>query len=259
MKTPIFKVVKRPRTIEQDAQNINAHNSNSSEFSISNDEIYHPQTQPFQNDEVKKVDPKCNLFITEHTNLETKTTESSIWKNCEKNPYNILETILYLKKEFIGFLIMYINGILDLYDIKEKLIPIYDEIINNTDKDFNIKLLNSTLKDIFSVGMNTKEGQKRNLNHNIKLIKKIYDKNYLRIMNILNKTFLECLEHFRRTKYIPELQGFEFYFFMIIGKLEMEHKDKDFIRYFVNITNEYEYIYFPEKESKNNVIIKEDN
>ena len=127
-----------------------------------------------------------------------------------------------------------------LFGIEDKLIFVYDEIIETLNKDFNIKLLNESIENLltFKCGKNLK---KFDLNHNIKLIKKINDKKYDSIKNLLKLTFFQILKYFRRTKYYPELQGFEYYFIRSIEKLDEQHKGKDYtnVLYIYKDPNDY--------------------
>ena len=59
---------------------------------------------------------------------------------------DIKEIIKYVKKETLFSLILYINGLLGLFGIKDKLIFVYDEVVENFNKDFNIKLLNESIE-----------------------------------------------------------------------------------------------------------------
>lgn len=246
MKKKIFLVKKRKNYNCQKTESKRKNNINEQHRVDNCDEIYLPQPQPNQNNGNKKAKPHKIIFIAEKTNNETKDTLSypSIWK---KNPKSIdinqFDIIKYIKKEVINSFIIYINGLLGLFNIEDKLIPINDEISEIIDKSYNIRLLNTTLENILTGELYFKNGKKRKSQKNIILIKKIYDKNIIPIINIINKKFLEVLEHFRNTKYIPELQGFELYFCRIIEKLEYEGKNKEYIVNFINTLKDFEYIY----------------
>ena len=82
------------------------------------------------------------------------------------------------------------------------------------------------------------------------MIKKIYEKNFAPLVVILNKTFLEVLMHFRRTIFLPELKGFEYYFFLSIKNLEEQQKDKNYIDYYIDVLNNYEYIFDSAKKKQ---------
>ena len=244
MKKKIFLVKKRKNYNCQKTKSKRKNNIYKQHKVDNCDEIYLPQPQPSQNN--KKAEPHKIFFIAEKISDATKDTLSypSIWK---KNPKSIdinqFDIIKYIKKEVINFFIIYINGLLGLFNIEDKLIPINDEISERIDKPYNIRLLNTTLENILTGELYFKNGKKRKFQKNIILIKKIYDKNIISIINIINEKFLEVLEHFRNTKYIPELQGFELYFCNIIEKLEHEGKNKEYIVSFINTLKDFEYIY----------------
>jgi len=100
--------------------------------------------------------------------------------------------------------------------------------IVNSKINFNQDFLNQTLEQIFSEKISQKY-KKYNSDHNKNLIIKLKnDKNKKRgqiFHNIFAKTFLECLEHFRGTKYIDELEGLTTF---DIFKVKYE-KDPDYL------------------------------
>lgn len=253
MKTPIFCVAKiKSKKTQKDISNDNMPNS-SINLNENNDEIFKGLPDTSQN-KINKVSVQKPYFFVTKISSQTKPTlsfPSQIWNKCEKK-VDIYEIIKFIKKEILCSLILYINGIFEIYGIKDKLIPIYDEMIESLDKNFNIKILCSTLENIFTL-LSDKNGKKRDLNHNIKLIKEISNEKCPIVNKLLNKTFLEALEHFRRTKYSPEFHGFDYYFFRSIEKLEMEQKDKNYIIYYIDVLNNYEYIF---KNSIKNKLLK---
>ena len=73
----------------------------------------------------------------------------------------------------------------------------------------NLELLYKTLREIFS-GNVSKKVKNYGLDHNQILIQKIKEsKGKQRTKKILDMTFLQCLEHFRKSKTYNELSGFE--------------------------------------------------
>ena len=128
--------------------------------------------------------------------------------NMNRKIKSILLNIVYL------FINSKINEILknepDYDEEKDKLKKIEQKQIVDTNIEFNQKFLNETLQNIFSVNISHKY-KKYNLEHNKNLINRlINDENTKRrqiFQNLFSKTFLECLEHFRGTKNIYELEG----------------------------------------------------
>ena len=256
MKKTIFLIKKRNNNDYH--KNININPQSNIDYI---DEMYLPQPQPNQNNGIKDTKPKKVIFISEKTNNETKDTFSSplIW-NKINNTFIFSQFVILkrIKKDIINFIIIYFNGILELYGFEEKLLPIDDEITEVMDSSYNIKLLNSTLENILTGKIYSKKRKKHNYQHNIKLIKNIYDKNDILIINLISKTFFESLEHFRKSKYIPELIGFELYFQKSIQNLENEGKNKEYIIAFINILKNFEFKFGYKKIIYNPEIIKND-
>ena len=246
MNKPIFRVVQGKNNISANKPIFNIeHITNNTDV---NDEEFFPQPDPSQNGDNKNLNQKSIILNTNHT---TFTTSSTLTQYEKLN--DIKEIIKYVKKETLFSLILYINGLLGLFGIKDKLIFVYDEVVENFNKDFNIKLLNESIENLLTATIG-KNGKKSDLNHNIKLIKKIYDKKYDSLIALLKLSFFQVLEHFRRTRYHPELQGFDYYLIRSIEKLEEQNKGKDYISYYMNVLYDYEYIYKDPKDYKKGVL-----
>ena len=135
-----------------------------------------------------------------------------------------------IKCLILHFVYLFINcKISELYKnepgyIKEKyeLKKIEQSQVVNSNIRFNQNFLNETLEYIFSVNISHRY-KKYDLEHNKNLINRLLnDKNIKRrqiFHNLFAKTFLECLEHFRGTKNIHELEGIKT-FDKIKGKYE---------------------------------------
>lgn len=145
---------------------------------------------------------------------------------------------------------------------KESLdIPNYSKIfLMNTEKsikyeinaDFNRKLLSTPLKDIFSRNI---FGRCKNYSkdHNKIAIEKIYSlKESTKTKSILERTFQECLEHFRGTKYFPELKGLEDEFQKLFIQMEGDGEEKKYINDFKDFINNFEIYYNNKKSRKRN-------
>ena len=118
-------------------------------------------------------------------------------------------------------------------------------IINTNIKD-NLELLNTTLKKIFSrdVGKKVAKYSVYGENYNKNLIKKIEENNkkYKNTNDILNMTFFQCLEHFRKSEYYEELSGLELEYDNIINEMK-KTEEKDYVDSFEAYLNKYEKIY----------------
>ena len=135
-----------------------------------------------------------------------------------------------IKCLILHFVYLFINSkISELYKnepgyLKEKyeLKKIEQSQVVNSNIRFNQNFLNETLEHIFSVNISHRY-KKYDLEHNKNLINRLLnDKNIKRrqiFHNLFTKTFLECLEHFRGTKNIHELEGIKT-FDKIKGKYE---------------------------------------
>ena len=135
-----------------------------------------------------------------------------------------------IKCLILHFVYLFINcKISELYKnepgyLKEKyeLKKIEQSQVVNSNIRFNQNFLNETLEHIFSVNISHRY-KKYDLEHNKNLINRLLnDKNIKRrqiFHNLFTKTFLECLEHFRGTKNIHELEGIKT-FDKIKGKYE---------------------------------------
>ena len=123
----------------------------------------------------------------------------------------IKSIILHAVYKFINYKIREIYGNEPDYDMKkDELKKIEQSQTVNTNIRFNQNFLNETLENIFSKNISHRY-KKYDLEHNKNLINKLLkDKNTKRrqiFHNLFSKTFLECLEHFRGTKNIYELEG----------------------------------------------------
>jgi hypothetical protein len=93
---------------------------------------------------------------------------------------------------------------------KKELFKMNQNQIISSKADYNKNLLSKNLKEIFSHRISTKY-TKYSPEHNKIVINQILnEKNRdikMKFENIFNLTFLDCLEHFRGTKYLKELEG----------------------------------------------------
>ena len=92
------------------------------------------------------------------------------------------------------------------------------------------------------------------LDHNKKVIEKIYEEQIQKkTIGILERTLLECLEHFRGTKYYEELKGFEEQYKCVIDNMK-ENETDEYIELFKEFVNRFEEYYGNKKArpKKNN-------
>ena len=143
------------------------------------------------------------------------------------------------------------NNLNKLYsNIKPFFLKIKQDIIKNINVNNNLKLLNSKLKDIFSNEVSEKFAS-FGINYNKNLINKIYKENkYHKVISILERTFLECLEQFRGTKNYKELKGLEEEYKNIIYNFIEEGENNEYITKFKYFVNDFEEIYKKKKPRK---------
>ena len=114
-------------------------------------------------------------------------------KHTKNNQDNIIRKI----KSFFGkSLYLFIKRI---FIIKTDLLKLEIDINKNLKKDFNLKLFNSTLKNIYMESKISEHYSIKKVETNEELIKKIYNENKeIEVIKILNLTYIEVFQIFRR-------------------------------------------------------------
>jgi hypothetical protein len=126
---------------------------------------------------------------------------------------------------------------------KEFLVKVNQELIINIKVDYNLKLLDSKLQNIFSNDISQKV-KAFDLDKNKKLIKEIFVQNKLvKTIQILNMTLYQCLEHLRGTKYYKELAGLEEEFDFVINDLKNKGENEKYISQFIQLINTFKEFY----------------
>lgn len=197
---------------------------NSNQFNHINNQTVNPLILPSEiqsnieieiESEEKKEEEKENNSEESKT-LGRKRKDSLIQGKHDKfssdNLYRKIKSkLLDILYDFINYKINEIYKDIPYYNIKEnKLKKIEQEQVVNSHIEYNQKFLFKTLKEIFSVDISHKY-KRYDLGHNKNVIDNLLEeKNNERreiFTKLLNKNFLECLEHFRGTKIINELEG----------------------------------------------------
>ena len=128
-------------------------------------------------------------------------------------------------------------------------LKVVQNIIKNINVDFNKNLLKSKLKDIFSHNI-SKKYKTYDSDLNKKLIEKIYKENIqTKTISILEKTLLECLDHFRGIKYYPELGGLEKEYNKVISEMKSNGESNEYIDFFQKFLSKFE-VYYNSKKAK---------
>ena len=154
---------------------------------------------------------------------------------------NILRKI---KVKFIHKTINYINNIiLTKYNNKiDVLKPLKGKISQNNGINFNKKLINSKLKDIFSIyEINGKFKLYQN-NYNKSVIDKIYNENIKELIDIFEMTFLQVFVIFRDLNETQKLNGLE-KIDTVIREIKLKDNNSEYINKFTNVVNNFENYY----------------
>jgi len=251
--------------------NISSHGNNSPKLDLNkNFEEDNHQNAHFQNEKIEKVynqvnsninNPESNMnntqlnSVSNHPNILNKKTKRNWPRSKYDEDIRIKKFKAYFKNTLFKKLnseiiknIIYINlnGEMNFVD-GLKMIGKKQTI--NTNVNENIRLLNTQLKEIFSVEISHKLKKKFPLNYNKLVIEKIYQENLANVTCILDKTFLECLKYFRKDKdvYYNEeyscLNGIEKDFEDLPTKFRSEGYDDRYINMIIDLINNFEIIY----------------
>lgn len=183
-------------------------------------------------------------------------------QNGTHNKYSYDNVTRKLKTKIFEVLLLFLNSSLVPIEIenpkkfsKKKLyskpffLKINQDIIKDINVEMNQKLIKSKLKDIFSCEV-SKKVESYGKDYNKKLIEKIYEeKIQKKTISILERTFLECLEHFRGTAKYPELEGLENEYQNVVNKMKEIGEDDDYIELFKEFVNRFE-IYYDNKKAR---------
>ena len=212
-------------------------------------------------------------------------------KDQEEKPHNVLlgkkrqsenhtkfafdNVVRKIKSKLFGALLIILNKSLEKdqnpnskQDSKEKKGEVKTEcflkpdqkIIIQTNVEENKKLLDSKLRDIFSQKVSTKAknySKQYQLDYNKNFIEKIKnDETRKKTNDILDMTFLQCMEHFRGSKRYEALNGLEKEYENVIKEMRDE---EDYMESFVEQLNKFEIMYSQKKarKSKKNKINSE--
>ena len=156
-----------------------------------------------------------------------------------------------VKSKLFGAILNFLNSSSrNKFYSKYSFLKIEQSFIINTNTEYNQDLLNSKLKDIFSNNIYTKVRNYKK-DHNKNLIETIYKESIqIKTINILEKTLLECLEHFRGSKYYEELAGLENEYQNVIDELRSKGETNEYIKAFKEFLSMYEDYYFNIKKAK---------
>ena len=121
------------------------------------------------------------------------------------------------------------------------LLKIAQSVIKDINTN-NIKMLLKTkLKDIFYLNNVSSKYINYGLDYNKKIIENIYKYNtQKKTISILEKTYFECLEHFRGSKFYKELEGLEKDYINAINEFKNKGESEKYFNDFKYILNRFE-------------------
>ena len=164
---------------------------------------------------------------------------------------NILRKI---KVKFFHKLINYLNSIIISKYINriKKFKPLAGKISQNNTISFNQKLLNSKLKDIFSLYEINRKFRLFGKYYNKIIVDKIYEENIKELIDILEMTFLEVFIVFRDLNETEKFKGLEKVDSVIREMNIKEDLDQKYIKAFKEAIMLFETFYFNKTGRKNN-------
>ena len=245
---PIFKITKTPKNTENSDNTDNADNAGSTS-NINN---------------TNNVNNTNNTNNLDNENNTNNTNNEYLGKKREKGTKH--DKFCYdnltrkVKSKLFWVILNFLNSSLSKkFSSKYFFLKIRQNIILDTNTIFNRELLNSTLKDIYSNKIYTKVSNYEEA-HNKKLIDEIYrEKIELKTISILDKTLLQCLEHFRGSKYYADLGGLENGYQNVIDEFISKGETNEYIEKFKEFLSQFDNYYFnikkvkPKKNSRINI------
>jgi hypothetical protein len=255
--------------IKNNTNNNNIDNINTKEKTYNKIEII-PKPKVFYIEKIKKVNKnKSKNLLGRKRNSDKEISNND--PNKKQHTKNAFDNISRkIRGKIFGAVLIFLNKVfneeeeIDLDDPifpkgkqRKRKIPIQNvsflqinqEIIIQNNVSENLNLLNKTLREIFS-GSVSKKVKNYGLDHNQLLIQKIKEsKGKARTNKILDMTFLQCLEHFRKSKMYEELSGLELQYDNMIEEMNEKH-EKEYMDNFVECLNNYEALYRQKRPKK---------
>ena len=203
---------------------------------------------------VKELNDNKNVFFDIYKKSKKgRKSQSNIVKNIHTK-YSHDNILRKIKVKFLKRLTKFINNIIKVKykgKIKE-LVPLNGEIAQNNNISFNLKLLNSKIKEIFlSHDINGKFTSFDKC-FNKKVIDSIYDMNIQELIDIFEMTFLEVFNHFISIKETNKLNGLE-KLDTVINEIKTKEKNDQYIKKFISVANDFEK-YFTNKNPRKSKI-----
>ena len=218
--------------------------------------------------ETKSVIKDNISIINDEKNIEDKEDkEDKAYKEkiLDKNNYPLNYLIRRAKKIIFDTLLKYDNDVISKvynnnigYGINtKKILRIKHFQIQNTNTNFNKKLLNTTQGIIFSSEISTRYTNYPR-NHNKILINKLLNEENVEKRKIFNdlfsKTFLECIENLVGKRKTESLKGLDKYYEKEMMELDEEENFKELLKKIINDLNNI----FEKKKPRKTKIKKEE-
>ena len=187
---------------------------------------------------------KTHLFLINNKKKVGRKPKSSIFRG-EHTKYSCDNILRKIKVKFFKIIIKYINSIIakynKIYNITF-LLPIKGKYHQDNGINFNKKLLNSKLKDIFLEYEINDKFKLFKKYYNEDVINSIYENNIEELINILDMTFIEVFKIFRTNDETNKLQGLE-KLDTVVKEMKKIDNNKDYIGKFIKVVNNFENYY----------------
>ena len=182
--------------------------------------------------------------IKKNLGRKRKNDENNI--ESKHNKFSSDNIVRKIKAKLFDSILFLLNSSLK-QNSKKMFLKIEQKIIKDINVNNNKILLKTKLKDIFSKNISEKLIN-YGLDYNRKVIQQIYKENIeIKTISILEKTFFECLEHFRRSKYYIELDGLEKEYNNAINYLKDKDETEEYINNFKQLVETFEEFYNSKK------------
>ena len=227
-------------------------------------EINLEKTKEDTQEKDKKINDKKVKELNDNKNVFFDIYKKS--KKGRKSQSNLVKTIhtkyshdnilRKIKVKFLKRLTKFINNIIKIkYKGKiNELVPLNGEIAQNNNISFNLKLLNSKIKEIFlSHDINGKFTSFDKC-FNKKVIDSIYDMNIQELIDIFEMTFLEVFNHFISIKETNKLNGLE-KLDTVINEIKTKEKNDQYIKKFISVANDFEKYFTNKNPRKSKILI----
>ena len=228
--------------------NINESSINGIKFGINNN----------KNEKKYLIIEKANDLSIELNNKENKNVfQINLRKKAGRKPKSSVSKSLHtkfskdnilrkVKVKFFHKLINYLNSIIISKNNNKlkKFKPLIGKISQDNTINFNQKLLNSKLKDIFSLYEINRKFRLFGKNYNKIVVDKIYEEKIKELIDVLEMTFLEVFTIFRDLDETEKLKGLEKVDSVIREISNKEEVDQKYIKDFKEAVMRFETFYF---------------